>query len=287
ANMDSLKASRQTYGTKNELNLEDQLFKYGVRLNSNLVLDLNARSIPIVTGMMGNQPQQELLPWLYFPILTPQTNHPIVRNLNSIMTEFASTIDTVEVPNIKKTVLLQSSIYTRLLNSPAIIDLALLEQQPNASDYQTPPQAISVLLEGEFTSLYANRIPPKLKENYTLPPKKDKSITTSMVVCSDGDLIKNQIHYTQNYPLPLGYDQFTGQNFGNKDFIVNTMSYLTETNNLISIRSRELKLRLLDKNKVGESAFAIQTINTLLPLLLIAFMGFVFAFLRKRKYTVK
>lgn len=287
ANMDSLRSSSQTIGLPAELNLEDQLFKYGVRLNANLLLDLNARSIPVVTGMLGNQPQQELLPWVYFPILTPQSKHPIVRNLNSILSEFPSTLDTVSAQHTKKTVLLQSSIYSHIVPSPAIIDLALLENQPEASFYQSSPQIVSVLLEGEFSSLFANRIKPVLKDNFALPKQKSISENTSMLVCSDGDLIKNQIHYTQNYPLPLGYDQFTQQSFGNKDFIINSLNYLTQSNGLINIRSREIKMRLLDKTKVQQSVLLIQSLNVLIPLFLVAIVGLFLAQRRKRKFTVK
>lgn len=287
ANMDSLQRSSQTIALKNELNLEDQLFKYGVRLNSNLLLDLNARSIPIVTGMIGNQPQQELLPWLYFPVLIPQSQHPIVRNLNTIMTEFASTLDTVAVDNVKKTVLLQSSLYSRLISTPAIIDLALLEEQPDAANYQAPPQPIVVLLEGKFKSLFANRIPPTLNDVFSLPPVKNESEKTSMLVSADGDIIKNQLHYNQHYPLPLGFDQFTRQTYGNKDFIINAMNYLTQENGLINIRSREITLRMLDKNKVEQNLLFIQVLNVFLPLVLILLLGILLGYIRKVKYTVK
>lgn len=287
ANMDSLRKSSRTIALKNEINLEDQLFRYGVRLNTHLLLDLNARSIPIVTGMIGDQPQQELIPWLYFPVLTSQSQHPIVRNLNSIMTEFPSTLDTIEVEDVKKTVLLQSSLYSRLIPSPAIIDLALLNEQPKGADYRTPPQIVAVLLDGQFNSLFANRIPPVLKDNLILPPQKNKSEQTRMLVSADGDIIKNQLHYNQHYPLPLGFDQFTRQTYGNKDFIVNTMNYLTRDNGLIDIRSREIKLRLLDKNKVEQNLVLIQVLNVFLPLLLMILLGLFLSYIRKIKYTVK
>lgn len=287
ANMDSLQRSSQTIALKNELNLEDQLFRYGVRLNSHLLLDLNARSIPIITGMIGNQPQQELLPWLYFPVLIPQSQHPIVRNLNTIMTEFPSTLDTVAVDNVKKTILLQSSLYSRLVSTPALIDLALLEEQPDATNYQAPPQPIVVLLEGKFKSLFANRIPPALNDVFSLPPVKNESEKTSMLVSADGDIIKNQLHYNQHYPLPLGFDQFTRQTYGNKDFIINAMNYLTQENGLINIRSREITLRMLDKNKVEQNLVLIQVVNIFVPLILILFLGLILGYIRKVRYTVK
>lgn len=286
ADMDSLRTSNQSIAIKNELNLEDQLFKYGVRLNADLLLDLNARSIPIVTGMLGNQPQQELLPWFFFPVLTVQSQHPIVRNLNAMMTEFPSTLDTVNSDALKKTVLLQSSPYSRVLPTPAIIDLTMLEKNPDAADYQKPAQAVALLLEGKFKSLFANRIPPLLKDNFKRPLKKDSSERNAMLVCSDGDLIKNQLHYNQHYPLPLGYDQFTQQSFGNKNFIINALNYLTEENGLIAIRSREIKMRMLDKNKVEEHLIFIQILNVFLPLFLILLLGLFLYYYRRNKYTV-
>lgn len=287
ANMDSLRMSSRTIAIKNELNLDDQLFKYGVRLNSHLLLDLNARSIPIVTGMIGNQPQQELIPWLYFPVLTPQSQHPIVRNLNTIMTEFPSTIDTIGTDNVKKTILLQSSLYSRLFPTPTIIDLALLEKQPDVVNYQVPPQPVVVLLDGQFKSLFANRIPPVLNDEFTLPPMKNESKKTSMLVSADGDLIKNQLHYNRHYPLPLGFDQFTRQTYGNKDFIINAMNYLTQENGLINIRSREIKLRMLDKNKARQNLIFIQVLNILTPLILVLLLGLFLSYIRKMRYTVK
>ncbi|MBN1650675.1 MAG: gliding motility-associated ABC transporter substrate-binding protein GldG [Bacteroidales bacterium] len=284
ADMDSLRNSSQSIAIKNELNLEDQLFKYGVRLNADLLLDLNARSIPIVTGMIGDQPQQELLPWFFFPVLTVQSQHPIVRNLNAIMTEFPSTLDTVFSDGLKKTVLLQSSPYSRLLPSPAIIDLGMLETNPDAADYRKPAQAVAVLIEGRFKSLFANRIPPKLKDQFKRPLKKERSEKNAMVVCSDGDLIKNQLHYNQHYPLPLGYDQFTQQSYGNKDFIINALHYLTEENGLIDIRSREIKMRMLDKNKVDQHLILIQLLNVFLPFVLILILGLTLYIYRRIKY---
>ncbi len=287
ANMDSLRKSSRTVAFDNKLNIEDQLFKYGIRLNKNLLVDLNARSIPIVTGMIGNQPQQELIPWIYFPILTPVSKHPIVRNLNSIMTEFPSTLDTVAVKNLKKTILLQSSSYSRLVSTPAIIDLALLEKQSDTREFHEAPQAVAALVEGQFTSLFNNRIPPKLKDNFTSFIRKNSSPKSAMIICSDGDLIKNQIDFAQHYPLPLGFDQFTRQSFGNKDFIKNSVNYLTQKNGLIAIRSREINLRLLDKTLVEQNILLIQFINVVLPLLLVLVFGLLFAYLRKRRFTIK
>ncbi len=203
------------------------------------------------------------------------------------MTEFPSTLDTVSVEHVKKTILLQSSLYSRLVSTPAIIDLALIEKQPDAANYQAPPQPVVVLLDGQFKSLFTNRIPPILNDAFTVPSMKIESDKTSMIISADGDIIKNQLHYNQHYPLPLGFDQFTRQSYGNKDFIINAMNYLSQENGLINIRSREITLRMLDKNKVEENLIFIQLINVFAPLFLILLLGLVLGYIRKVKYTVK
>jgi ABC-2 type transport system permease protein len=174
-----------------------------------------------------------------------------------------------------------------LVSTPAVIDLALIEKQPDASNYQAPPQPVVVLLDGQFKSLFTNRIPPILNDEFAIPSMKTESEKTSMIISADGDIIKNQLHYNQHYPLPLGFDQFTRQTYGNKNFIINAMNYLSQENGLINIRSREITLRMLDKNKVEENLIFIQVINVFLPLFLILLLGLLLGYIRKAKYTVK
>lgn len=283
ASMDSLKGSSQTVGITNELNLADQFFKYGFRLNTNLIMDINSLPIPIVTGKMGNQPKTSFLPWNFFPILMPVDKHPIVRNLNAIKTEFISSIDTID-NGIKKTVLLTSSQYTRLVNTPVIIDLDILKKDPDQRLYNKPFQTVAVLLEGKFQSNFVNRMSSEIVTSEDMG-FKNESKPTSMIVVSDGDIIKSQFHYSKGYPLPLGYDQYTGQMFGNKEFILNCMNYLCDDSGLITVRSRELKLRLLDKTKIEQSKVKWQTINIVFPILLIIIFALIISFLRKRRYT--
>ncbi len=283
ASMDSLKGSSQTVGITNELNLADLFFKYGFRLNTNLIMDINSLPIPIVTGKMGNQPKTSFLPWNFFPILMPVDKHPIVRNLNAIKSEFISSIDTIE-NGIKKTVLLTSSQYTRLVNTPVIIDLEILKKDPEQRLYNKPFQTVALLLEGKFQSNFVNRLASEIATSEDMG-FKDESKPTSMIVVSDGDIIKSQFHYSKGYPLPLGYDQYTGQMFGNKEFILNCMNYLCDDSGLITVRSRELKLRLLDKTKIEQSKVKWQTINIIFPILLIIIFALIISFLRKRRYT--
>jgi ABC-2 type transport system permease protein len=260
------------------------LFDYGVRLNTNLVMDLNALPIPLRTGQVGNQPQIDFFPWYYFPLLTPTGQHPVVKNLNAIKTEFISSIDTIRVGGIRKTVLLSSSPYSRVVNTPVLITLSILQNEPDERLYTGPPQSIAVLLEGSFKSLFNNRIPPEIANSREIGFLKE-SEPTAMIVVSDGDIIKNQLHYSKGYPLPLGYDQYTGETFGNKDFIMNALDYLTDDAGLIAVRSREITLRLLDGQRVSEQRLRWQVLNTVLPVLLVLIFGVMQHLYRKRKYS--
>ncbi len=284
ASMDSTQNSGSTVAIDKGLDLQAQLFTYGVRLNSNLIMDLSANSIPVRTGQMGNQPQIEFFPWYYFPVITPTSTHPIAKNLNAIKTQFVSSIDTLSTKNVKKTVLLSTSPYSRIEDVPAIISLSILSKQPDPRQYTTPPQAVAVLLEGTFLSDFRNRIPPEIMNDKGIG-FREESVPTAMLVVSDGDLIRNQFKIPDGYPLPLGYDQYTRETFGNKDFVLNAINYLTEGPGLISVRSRETKLRLLDRAKINDHRMRWQLLNVLAPLLLVIVVGLLIIFLRKRKYA--
>lgn len=286
ASMDSIRSKGRTIAFPRDLNLEDQLFRYGVRVNNNLIMDLNAAVIPVVTGQMGGQPQQSLLPWYFYPVLTPLQNHPIIKNLNAVKTEFVSSIDTVKVTGVQKTVLLSTSRYSRISNVPMAISLDILREQPDQSLFNKSPQAVAVLLEGQFTSLYRNRIPPALK-NSTQFTVKDQSRLTGMLVVSDGDAILNQVQTSEGrtFPLPLGYDRYSDQTFGNRDLLLNTINYLCDDAGLVLLRTREVKLRLLDKEKIKTQQFLIQTINVVAPILFIIVMVVILAVIRKRKFS--
>ena len=284
ASMDSIQRQESTVAVKNKTDLQDQLFTYGVRINENLVMDLVAMSIPLRTGQIGNQPQINFFPWYYFPLVTPFEKHPIVKNLNTIKTQFVSSIDTLKNVKLKKTVLLKTSPYSRVVPVPAMISLAITREKPDERFYHGPPQTVAVLLEGIFQSDFKNRIPPIVSQSKEIG-FKDHSQPTSMIVVSDGDIIRNQLHYREGYPLPLGYDQYTRETFGNKTFILNALNYLIDGPGLISLRSRELTLRLLDKTKVNDNKVFWQVFNILLPVVLVLLVGLLIIWLRKRKYT--
>ncbi len=283
AEMDSLQKTDKTIALTHELNLDDMLFNYGVRLNSNLIVDVNSLPIPVVIDQKGNQ---KLIPWIFFPVLIPTSSHPIVRNLNAIKTEFVSSIDTLDTPGVKKTILLATSRYSRVLNTPVMISLSYLYQKPDVQMFNQPYQPVAVLLDGEFNSLFLDRVPQEIAES----PEVgfiSKSSKTQIIVVADGDIIKNQLQAgTANpVPLPLGYDKYTGQRFGNQDFVLNAVNYLCDDSGLLSVRSRQVKLRILDAARVDAERTKWQIVNTLVPILLVLVFAFVQGYLRKRKYT--
>jgi len=284
ASMDSLGKYSSTMGIVNETNLTDQLYNYGVRLNNNLVLDLNAIQIVIKTGQVGDQPQLDYFPFYYFPLLVPFQRHPIVNGLNLVKTEFVSSLDTVPVPGVKSTYLLSTSPYSRIVNAPAYIDLEILKKEPDPAMYNRGPQPVAVLLEGVFTSAFLFRIPPEIEQNKDLG-YRNKSKTTKMIVIADGDVVKNQFEVSHGYPLPLGYDQWTRQSYGNKDFVMNAINYLCDDSGLITVRARELKLRLLDSSKVTSKRLFWQLLNIILPLVLILGFGLIKFRIRKMRYS--
>jgi ABC-2 type transport system permease protein len=286
AEMDSLQSKDQTVGITNEVNLSDLFFNYGVRMNNNLVLDMNALPIPVVTGRIGNQPKTDFLPWCFFPVVTPTTDNPIVRNLNAIKFVFAGSVDTLDTQGIKKTVLLASSKYSRTVDAPVMINLGMLKQEQDATLFNQPAQPLAVLLEGNFISLFLNRVPPEISGAPEIG-FVDKSKPAKMIVIADGDMVKSQIQPGQNGPvvLPAGYDRFTRQQFGNRDFILNAMNYLCDDSGLLSVRSRELKLRVLDSSKVKAEEMKWKMINIIVPILLVAVFGVLLTFIRRYRYT--
>jgi len=284
ASMDSIQQQENTVSIENNLELQTQIFNYGARLNTDLLQDLNAMPIPIRTGQIGGQAQIDFFLWYYFPIITPTSKHPIVKNLNAIKTQFVSSIDTTNTKGVKKTILLRTSDYTKAEAVPGMISLQLLMEEPDVISYSGPSRPIAVLLEGKFKSDFRNRLPQAITSDKEIG-YREISEPNSMIVVSDGDIIKNQFHIPQGYPLPLGYDQFTGETFGNKEFILNAMNYLTDGPGLISLRSREMKLRLLDKTKITANRTMWQLINLFVPILIVILTGILLVWLRKRKYT--
>ena len=293
ASMDSLQSAESTMGLALNLNLDDQLFKYGLRLNRNLLLAYPCAQIGLVTGQ-GTNLQSMLLPWYYFPLLSAATDHPIVRNIEAVKADFVSSLEpTTSAPEIQKIPLLKTSDYTKVSSAPVYISLDILNQRPNAQMFPQKGLPTAFLLNGVFSSLYENRMPEAIMDSPEIG-FKTHSIPTSMIVIADGDIIRNQLaqlDYAKKNnkkvgsPLPLGYDQYTNNTYGNKQFIENAMSYMLEGEGLISVRSRELKIRLLDMNKVNANPILWQIINVVLPSAIMILFGIILAILRKKKYT--
>lgn len=266
-----------------QLNLDDQLFLYGARLNYNIVADLNCAQIPISVGNIGGQAQIELAPWYFFPIIIPQSEHPIVKNLDGIRTEFIGTIDTIATPRIRKEILLQSSPFTRIINTPNSISLQMVEEQPDPDKFRTAPAPVAILLEGKFPYLYENRPTP---EGITSPVDlADIAEPAKMMVISDGDWLLNQVNGKDQSPFPLGWDRYSEQQFANKVFLENIVDYLMNDEDLITLRNREVKLRLLDQAKVKADKTTWQIINVLLPVLILSAIGIGQQTWRRKKYS--
>lgn len=259
-----------------ELNLTDFFFKYGIRINPVIVSDMYSAPITLAIGE-GSNAQFQPIQWQYSPLAASNPNHPITSNLNLIKFDFASQMDTLK-NDIEKTVLLRSSELSKLEGVPVEISLDVVTQEPNPETFNKGPQTLAILLEGEFTSVYNNRIKPvKLSE------EKNKSIPTKMIVIADGDVIKNDV--VRNQPQELGFDRWTGQSFGNKEFLENAVNYLLDDDGLINIRTKDVAIAFLDSEKISSQKTNWQFVNIVLPLLLLGLFGLAFNYYRKRKYT--
>lgn len=284
-NSDSLDYG-ETVAFYNPLGLGDQLFRYGARVNPVIVQDMECLRIPLKITSAGGQPQIIPVPWPYYPLLVPSGGHPVTRNLNRVKGEFVNSIDTVGLnPDISKSILLTTSEYSRRVTPPALITLSEADQLPPASAFGLSHIPVAVLLEGRFPSVFRNRIIPGITEGRRI---EEESVPTRMIVVADGDIIRNDITFSggEEEPLALGHDRYTMQTFGNKDFIINCMNWLVDDHGLIDLRSRELKLRLLNKELVRQNLALIRIVNLVAPLLLLALAGWLYHFLRKRRFSV-
>ena len=277
--MDSLyNQSGSNLAFPRDLNLNDMFFKYGIRVRPDLIFDLQNTPIALATGGQGSATQYTQYPWFYSPLIYPTLNNPIVSNLDGIKFQFASPIEPLKNA-INKTVLLQSSQYSKLVGTPAEINLKIVSERPDQKDFVgTGNYPVAVLLEGKFHSVYENRVLPFKDSTFKTSGKEGK-----MIVISDGDVIKNQLD--KNFqPLELGYDKWTNNLYANKEFMMNCVNYLLDDNGLINIRSKEVNLPILDKEKVYASYTQSQVITVAVPIVILLLFGIVFTFLRKRKY---
>lgn len=282
ADMDSLQSTPQMMATRYPLNLDEMLFTYGVRINSDLIMDIRCRQIPMAVGSIGGRPQFRFFPWFYFPEIVAKGENPIVKNLNPVKTDFVSSIELID-NGVMKTILLSSSEYSRVKNAPAMIDLAECNEEPDQRLYTKRNIPVAVLLEGEFNSMWRSR----LTHDWTTRKEigyKAKSDSTKMIVISDGDMIKNNYNYQNGTGEPLGFDHYTGVMYSNKDFLLNCINYLAGDEDMIATRSRTVEIRKLDKIKTENHRTRYQLINLLIPALCVAIAGVVIFFVRRKTY---
>jgi ABC-2 type transport system permease protein len=264
-----------------DLNLDDQLFKYGVRINPDLIQDRVSGKYPIVIGGDRNQPQIMQLDWPFFPLVNQYAMHPITRNLDATLLKFVSSMDTVKAVDVKKTPLLFSSQYSRKVSAPVKVGVNDLRRQMQDDVFDSGQIPLAYLLEGNFTSLFKNRFAP---EGVDTTGFKERSVKTKIIVIADGDVARNDVNPRDNDPQPLGLDPFTHYTFANQDLLMNMAAYLVEENGLIKARNKEIKVRPLDKEKIRDRSFW-QIINLVLPMVVMIAFGIVRAYIRRLKYT--
>jgi gliding-associated putative ABC transporter substrate-binding component GldG len=262
-----------------DVNLDDMLFKYGVRINKNIVKDgLNAAIIPMVVGNMGDKPNIQPMPYRYFPLINNFSSSLITKNIDMVYTKFTASIDPVNGNDgLKKTPLLLTSQYTKVLNAPALITYNEARTDTDETEYQGGVKTVAYLIEGTFNSI--------LQKSFTNSEIKTTSVPTKILVCSDGDIIVNEIDRKTGNPYPMGFDRFSQHQYGNQDFVINTLNYLLDEQGLLTAKSKSVGLRPLDKLKVNNQKTKWQLINIVLPLILLLIFGFLRFYYVKNKYT--
>lgn len=293
AELDSLMRSQADFvAFDRNLNLDDILFRYGVRINGNLVQDLNCSKIPLVTGYNADgSPKMQRFPWPYYPFLSSPNNNIVSKNLDRVLSIFPSSIDTIKAPGIKKTILLATDTSSRLLSSPAIVSLKKIMDeisQDNFSSYNEHYIPVAVLLEGKFNSLYANRLTQDVKDSVSKalgkPFAASNSADTKQIVMSDADIVTNEVTETGG-PLPMGELPFENYRFANREFFLNCIDYLTSTSGIFESRNKDFTLRLLDRKKVANQKLNWQLINIVIPIVVIILFGVVYQWSRKNSFA--
>ena len=287
ASLDSLQRSEGRFVAFDMgLNLDDQLFRYGVRINQDLVQDLQCDKIPSVIGSMGDKPQIQLLPWPYFPLLRNTSGHPITKNLDYVVSQFPQSLDTVKADGVRKTILLSSSTESRILSTPALVEWASVKNEEDLKKFTKSNIPVAVLLEGRFQSLFSNRLTQAMGDSLAAAgmPFKASVDQGAMVVASDGDLLLNAVNQTDG-PIPMGMNLYTKQQYANREFILNTLEYLVGNMGILETRGKDYTLRLLDKAKYEDSKSQWQLLNILAPVLLVIVLVAMYQFVRKRTFA--
>jgi gliding-associated putative ABC transporter substrate-binding component GldG len=286
--LDKLEASMDSASQENyfafpyNLNLDDQLFRYGVRINVDLVQDRVSGRYPVVVGQSGSKPQIQLMDWPFFPLINRYADHPITRNLDGVVLDFASSIDTVKAPGVKKTPLMFTSQYSRTVTAPVNVSIRTLHRELKPESFNQSFIPVAYLLEGTFASLYKNRFVPEGEDQKNV---LEKSSAAKIIVVADGDIARNVVNPRTGEPQPLGFDPFTNYTFANKDLLQNMLAYLTDEHGLISARNKEIRIRPLDKERIVSEKTQWQVINLGVPLLIVVIFGVVRSMIRKKRYA--
>ncbi|QEC51044.1 gliding-associated putative ABC transporter substrate-binding component GldG [Anseongella ginsenosidimutans] len=280
ASLDSMRARGNMLALPLDLNLDDLFFRYGFRINYDLVRDMNCAPIPVVlqTGAQGNQ---QLMPWVYFPLIFPRSPHPVVRNIDPIRLQFASSIDTIASEGVRKTILLKTSPYTQKAAAPVYLSLEAIQEAADPKAFNSGEVPVGVLLEGTFTSAFTNRGRELFDQSL---PFREKSREARIIAIADGDLPANEISAIDDSYFPLGYDKYTRQTFGNKTFVQNCVDYLSGKAELLQLRRKEMGLRMLDRQQAAVESMRWKLINTALPVGLVLLFSLTYNSLRKQKY---
>lgn len=288
AGLDSMRTAPRFVPSDYPLNIEDVLFKYGVRIQPDLVLDLECSKIRLVVGQVGNTPQFEAFPWYYHPAVLPNGRHPIVKNLDRVDLHFCSSIDTIRTKTpVKKTVVLSSSKYSRLQFSPIELNFEILKYEPDPAKFDKGMQSVGVLLEGVFPSAFENRVSEDMLNGLKQLGMEFRPLSepTRMLVISDGDVAANYVRdAAQKQWLPLGFNQMENVTYANKELMLNAIEYLIDPNGVIAARTKEVKLRLLDSVRAQKQGNMWRALNLGLPLVLLGIFGWFFNWRRKKRY---
>lgn len=280
ASLDSMRASGNMLALPLQLDLDDLFFRYGFRINYELTGDMNCAPIPVVL-QTGAQPGQQLMPWIYFPLIFPRTEHPLVRNIDPVRMKFASSIDTIAVEGVRKTILLSSSPYSQKVSAPVYLSLEAIQKASDPAAFNAGEVPVAVLLEGQFPSAFVNRGIERFDSSL---PFREKSEPARIIVVSDGDVPANEVSAIDDGYFPLGYDKYTRQTFGNKTFVQNCVDYLSGKTAILELRRRELTMRMLDRRQARSEGTRWKLINTALPAGLVLLFSLAYNMLRKRKY---
>lgn len=266
------------------LNIEDMLFRYGVRVNPELILDGTCVLVPVVTGLNGTTPQYSPGAWYYSPLLLPRGQHPVTAGIQPVRVDYANTVDTVGGGDgLKKTVLLSSSQHTAAMKTPCPVTLSITGEKMTEQMFNRRYLPVAVMVEGRFRSLFQYRS----MEGAVKEPFKAQSGENRMIVVADGDVIRNRVRGAGGnaVAVPLGYDEYGGQMYGNRDFILNCVNMLCDDEGWMQLRGRSLSLYLLDKTRLKTERAGWEMLNLLLPLVFVGCGGVIFSWVRRRRFS--